>query len=96
MKLVGITALRSDCLYRQIGEPHQFRRVCQALANQKFLGGTAHLLLEFPAEIVAVQFAEARDLINCQVPVIVLLDVDDGLIDIKIPLRLFSDIPLVR
>lgn len=47
-------------------------------------------------DTLAVQFAEARDLINCQVPVIVLLDVDDGLIDIKIPLRLFSDIPLVR
>lgn len=93
MELVGITALRGDCLDRQIGEPHQFRRVCQALANQKLLGSTAHLLLEFPAEIVAVQLAEAGNLIDCQFPVIVLPDVDDSLIDIKIPLYLFSDIP---
>ncbi len=57
--------------------------------NQEFLRGTAHHFFEFSAEMITVQFAKASFLINGQFTVIVLLNINDGFIDIKILLFFF-------
>ena len=92
VELIGIAALGGDGLDWQIGKPHQLRSVAQPLTNQKTPGGLQPTTsLKLTAEVVAVQLTETGHLIHRQLPVVILLDIDYCLIDVKIPLAPLAD-----
>ena len=89
VKLIGISTPDGDLTDRSVAAAHQLRGFGQPNSNQKFLGWTAHVILEQFSEVAAVEPAGVCNFLHCQVPLIVLLNVVDRLLDIEV-LKLVS------
>lgn len=79
----------------QTGGAQQFGGAGEPCAYDEFLRSTARHLFEPAAEIVPIELAEARNLVHSQLPLVVLLDVDYGLVDIIVLLSSLAHISAV-
>ena len=84
VELVWIAAAVRHRLDGQAGGAQQFGGAGEPGAYDELLGRAAHHLFEPAAEIIPVELAEARHLVHSELPLIVLLDVDHGLMNIVI------------
>lgn len=95
VELVGIATLIRYRLNWKTRGAQQFGGTGKPLADDKFLRRTSHHLFETATEIVSVQLAERRNLVHGQRPLIVLLNVNHGLMNIVILLSGTLLIPAV-
>ena len=93
VELVGVAAAGGDLADGGAGGAHHLRRPGQAQADDKFLGRTAHALVEKLAEIAAVELAYIRNLLHRNAPVAVLLDEGHCLLHVKVPQRTALAVP---
>ena len=85
VQLIVVAHLGRDLSDGQTGLLEQLGSTGHPVVEQVGLGALAHCIPEHLAEIAAVEAADRRDFLHRDIPLVVLLDEGQGLLDVKVP-----------